>query len=163
MKEIKISKEIALEMRKNGIESLKFIAESNFLELFNREKKWEDFGMVKGYYVNSFCDPAIYDIFDVCNSEKSNRDVNPTIKECEMDTAMCQLRQWRDKANEESIFDWCDWNNYNQTKYVIYRVRNEIVLGKEFTLYQELAFKTEEIMEQFLKDHITLIHTAFGL
>lgn len=85
------------------------------------------------------------------------------MKECEMDIAMCQLRQWRDKINGESIFDWCDWRNSNQRKFCIYRHEDEIKIGIYFISYQELAFKTDEIMRQFFKDHNTLIRTAFGL
>lgn len=159
MKTVKISKEQAKEMHKSGIESLISIAESTYPDLFHKEKEWEDFGEIKGFFINSFGDVVFYS----CSSEQDNINTYPTEEEAERELALIQLRQWRDKANGEPLNDWCDWNNDNQIKCCISPFQKTWSKQNLKYLREELAFKTEEIRDQFIKDHKTLIDKAFNI
>ena len=157
MSKVKITAEQAKEMYK--IESLKAIAVEAYPEIFSQEKRWKDFGPIEGYYIDE--NSAIYRL-DMYRTSPPERNTYPTIKEAEQALAMCQLLQWRDKANGEPVEDWCEWDGYTYS-YLIYRYGNEIKIIKTYCYYGKLVFKTRQIAEQFLKDHKTLINQAFGL
>lgn len=157
MKTITISQETAKLMAESQSEILKNIAKENFPELFEKEKKWPEFGTVKGFYIKTDSGIAEANTTPMLD----NRNINPTKKEAESALALSQLRQWRDKANGEPILDWCDWDKANQAKNCIVRSGNEIKFDLYYVVFHELAFKTSEIRAQFLKDHKTLLKTYF--
>ena len=157
MSKVKITAEQAKEMYK--IESLKAIAVEAYPEIFSQEKRWEDFGPIEGYYIS---DNSVICRQDIYRTSPLERNIYPTEKEAEQALAMCQLLQWRDKANGEPVDDWCEWDGYTYS-YLIYRYGNEIKIRNTSYQYTQLIFKTRQIAEQFLKDHKTLINQAFGL
>lgn len=156
---VRISEEQAKEMHKSGIESLISIAESAYPDLFHKEKKWEDFGEVKGFLINSFGGIVFYSY----SSRQDNINTYPTEEEAKRELALIQLRQWRDKANGEPLNDWCDWEAPSQVKYCIAPELNSWQIVALSTHREELAFKTKEIRDQFIKDHKTLIDKAFNI
>jgi hypothetical protein len=160
MKTVNISLETAKEMQSSGIESLKKMAEETYPELVvPKQKTWEEFFNVEGYYIGDTCAIKEYDFGRTYNS---NRNTHPTEKEAESALALSQLRQWRDKANGGKLFDWADWADSSQDKYCIWRCLNRINSnGYHTSVFHELAFKTEEIRDQFLIDHLDLIKTYF--
>lgn len=161
MKEIKITEEQARQMYDSGIESLKSIAQSNFPELFHQEKKWEDFGEIEGFYIDG--DDGVILSYKSLESSSKNINIYPTETEAARELALIQLRQWRDKANGQPLADWCDWSNENQCKYCIKPIRKSWISDDAFKYRHELAFKTREIRNQFVKDHKSLIDKAFNL
>lgn len=126
----------------------------------HKEKEWKDFGDIEGYYINGFGKTIKY-TRDLANN--SNKDVAPTQKEAEAMIALIQLMQWRDKANGEPLADWCDWENGVQNKYTIYNYAGKIDSSTNYSANSILSFKTEEIRDQFLKDHRSLIERALPL
>jgi len=159
MKQVKITEEEAKLMHNTGVNRLKDIAESAFPVLFQKQNKWSDFGDIDGYYISSSSD--IFYVNTLSNNYTKN--IYPTKKEAEMGLAMAQLLQWRDRANEDLIDDWCDWNDEDQLKYGIYRDGDEIEDCVYTTSFDHLVFKTKTVVQQFKKDHKTLIRKAFGL
>lgn len=160
MKNTQITEEIAKEMYNSGSESLKQLAELNYPELFRKEKKWEDFGEVKGVYINIFGSTVNY------NSSVSNNDnmnIHPTSAEARRALALIQLTQWRDKYNGEPLEDWCDWEDETQDKYCIVAFEKTYTSSFLTTYREVLTFKTESIRDQFMKDHKTLLDEAFNL
>jgi hypothetical protein len=161
MKGIIITEEQAKQMYDSGVESLKSIAEINFPELFNTDKQWEDFGSVEGYYISS--DTNIHKLTYPQGSCNVNKNTYPSEKEAERELSLIQLRQWRDKANGEHLESWCDWSDKNQIKYSICAYENSWKKHDCFSYREILVFKTEEIREQFIKDHKSLINKTFNL
>lgn len=159
MKTVNISLETAKEMQTSGIESLKKMAEETYPELVvPKQKTWDKFGDVKGFYISNIGTITGY-LCDVSNRKNAN--THPTEKEAESALALSQLRQWRDKVNGEKLCDWADWKNKLQRKHCILRSSDEIISGYTSESFIEISFKTEEIRDQFLKDHLDLIKTYF--
>lgn len=159
MKTVNISIETAKEMQSSGIESLKKMAEETYPELVvPKQKTWEEFGTYKGYYISDTC---IIKKYQGEYSSSVNRNTHPTEKEAESALALSQLRQWRDKANGEKLCDWADWSHPDQYKYCIFRHKNLADYQTNINAFEELAFKTSSIRDQFLKDHLDLIKTYF--
>lgn len=124
-----------------------------FKPIENKKPKWEDFGKINGYWVNSYCE-----IRDAnCDSFASNKNVFPTKEEAEACLALSQLCQWRDKYNE----GWKpDWKNTTTMKYAIYIFNEEIRKDKTFRAQKVLSFKSEQIRDKFLEDFRELIEIA---
>lgn len=158
MKTVNISIETAKEMQSSGIESLKKMDEEAYPELVvHKQKTWEEFGKVKGFYIGNT--GTITTISGVSNILNAN--THPTEKEAKSALALSELRQWRDKANGEKLCDWADWSHPDQYKYCIFRHKNLADYQTNINAFEELAFKTSSIRDQFLKDHLDLIKTYF--
>lgn len=123
-----------------------------FKEIVKRIK-WEDFGSIKGYYVNA-CG-AIIPFTDV-QTNYSNANTWPTKEEAEACLALSQLCQWKDRYNE----GWRpDWNN-GTVKYVIYISGDVVFTSNSIFTQNLLSFKTCEVRDRFLKDFKDLIEIA---
>jgi hypothetical protein len=155
MKQTNITPEIAKDMYQSGIGSLKQLAVLNYPELFCEQKKWSDFGVVKGAYIDSYS--VVCRNVNFPTSYNDNKNTYPTTKEAESALALSQLCQWRDKANGEPLSDWADWSDKNQTKYVIDIINGKVSTSCYSKMFYDLAFKTREIRDQFMKDHRDLL------
>ncbi len=116
--------------------------------------KWEDFGEVKGFYVNTSGE-----IVNYTNTKPSNLNKNtfPSKEEAEACLALSQLLQWRDKYNEGWKPDWAD----NTVKHVINVINNEVTIRTEMNNYSSiLCFKTCNIRDKFLEDFADLLEVA---
>jgi hypothetical protein len=155
MKQTNITPEIAKDMYQSGIDSLKQLAVLNYPDLFSEQKKWSDFGVVKGAYIDSYS--VVCRNVNFSTSHNDNKNTYPTTKEAESALALSQLCQWRDKVNGEPLSDWADWTDNDQEKYCIIIHRNVIDTGISYNTFHDLTFKTPEIRDQFLKDHKDLL------
>lgn len=111
-----------------------------------QEKKWKDFGEVKGYYI-------YYDYikdYEGSSSNLSNRDVWPTKELAESALALSQLLQWKQKDYPEKG-NWRVWND---------RMSNQIICDYLLSFDGPLRFVSEEDGEQFMKEHKTLLEIA---
>ena len=117
--------------------------------------KWEDFVIVKGYYLNSDC--FVIGLGDEPNNY--NKNIFPTKEEAEACLALSQLCQLRDAYNGKPLADWCDWADDN-TKYCIEICDNRISKDYYSTYKKVLAFKTEELRDKFVENFRELIETA---
>lgn len=119
-----------------------------------KKPKWEDFGVISGWYVSSNSKLTDAPFMESCNF---NRNIFPTMEEAAACLALSQLCQWRDVYND----GWKpDWRFYREDKYVIYIEHNEISTGLETLRKCVLAFKSEEIRDKFLIDFKDLIEIA---
>lgn len=119
----------------------------------DEEKKWEDFGEVKGAYIND--QSKIIDWYN--ESSDNNRNTFPTREEANAyGLALPQLLQWRNKVNGDWKADWSPDSRSN--KFCIYQNGYGLTIHPCYSLYQPLHFQTREIAEQFLKDHRTLLN-----
>lgn len=74
--------------------------------------------------------------------------------------ALMQLITLRDIYNDS----WePDWSNYNETKYCIYGWSNIVTIDIFSSDHRILAFKTEELRDEFLRNFKDLIEKAKGL
>jgi len=115
--------------------------------------KWEDFGSVKGYYINSFS--SISRIFSE-PSNADNKNTWPTKEEAEACLALSQLCHWRDKYNEGWKPDWSDVSD----KFKICYFDNTISIEQGTTIRRVLSFKTKEIANNFRQNFKDLIEIA---
>lgn len=116
--------------------------------------KWEDIGLVKGYYVNDISKLWPYS----ANAMESNRNTFPTKEEAEACIALSQLLQWRDKYNE----GWKpNLQNVNDLKFVIYSACGFIKSTSASNKFPAiLSFKSPEIRDKFGKDFLELLEIA---
>ena len=83
-----------------------------------------------------------------------------TEKQAKSALVMAQLSQLKKVYNG----DWeADWNNCNQHKHVILRSSDKLYKHTKITAYHFLAFKSEEIRNEFLKNFEQLIRDYFEL
>lgn len=136
----------------DGYEAVKTETGYEIVPETNKEKKWEDFGMVSGWFVGYDSNISSHSSIVAYTYD---RNVFPTKKEANAyGLVLPQLLQWRDKVNG----DWkADWSRDIEKKYCIIQMENEIGIVVYHYTYSPLHFKTEEIAEQFLKDHKSLI------
>lgn len=122
------------------------------------EEKWEDFGEVEGWYINSMTNINKLNMPE--EASKDNRNTYPTKELAEAGLAQIQLLQWRNKVWKENGNWNPDWNNNSYSKWCVLFIKNEIRLDVFFTSSKWLCFPTREIAVQFLKDHKSLIEQA---
>ena len=118
-------------------------------------KTWEELKRIEGYYIDTYScvKPASINL----NPTSYNKNVIPTKRLAEAMLALCQLLQLREAYND----GWQpDWANSNQYKYVITTQLNVITttIGQHYNVI--LAFKTEGLRGEFLKNFKSLIEIA---
>lgn len=152
---IELSLELARDIYKGDNEELKKLVLENFSkeELENKQKKWEDFWEVLWYYISDS-----WKIFSYHGDGPywSNKDTRPTKELAEAALALSQLCQWRDKVNDWWKLDWEE----NIVKYSIVSYENVVCNDCAIGFSRIMTFKTEEIRDQFMKDHKDLLEIA---
>ena len=117
-------------------------------------KSWEGLLGVSGCYVDS---NSKVDVFKGCFTKEETKNVFPTRAEAEACLALSQLCQLRDRYND----GWKpDWKNEKELKYVIEIFWDNIVKREYECRYKVLAFKTEELRDEFLENFRELIWIA---
>jgi hypothetical protein len=117
-------------------------------------KSWEDLYEVGGWFVDFHSDVVTSGSMRTGDSVKNRF---PTKEEAEACLALAQLCQLRDRYNS----GWKpDWKNEKELKYVIEIFWGNIVKREYDCRYKVLAFKTEELRDEFLKNFRELIWIA---
>lgn len=117
-------------------------------------KSWKEFGEVQGWFVSELSD---IDYSEGHSTDYRDKNVFPTRAEAEACLALSQLCQLRDRYND----GWKpDWKNEKELKYVIEIFWDNIVKREYECRYKVLAFKTEELRDEFLKNFRELIWIA---
>lgn len=121
-------------------------------------KNWCDLKFIKGFFVNGESEiKEINETRDKILAIEGNRNVFPNREEAEACLALSQLCQLRDRYND----GWKpDWKNEKELKYVIEIFWDNIVKREYDCRYKVLAFKTEELRDEFLKNFRELIWIA---
>ena len=119
-------------------------------------KRWEDLGVIRGYYVNAHSE--LRD-FECCTGKDSNKNTFPTKEEAEACIALAQLCQLRDRYNDGWKPNW----NKETDKYTI--IYNSDKIDTSFSVYSQriLSFKTVELRDKFLENFRDLIEIAKAL
>lgn len=119
-------------------------------------KRWEDLGVIRGYYVNAHSE--LRD-FECCTGKDSNKNTFPTKEEAEACIALAQLCQLRDRYNDGWKPNW----NKETDKYII--IYNSDKIDTSFSVYSQriLSFKTVELRDKFLENFRDLIEIAKAL
>lgn len=121
-------------------------------------KTWEELGEIDGYYTDGFSD-----VFP-CNAPQpytnkayeGNRNTWPTRKEAEASIALAQLCQLGDRYNRGWKPDWADANTKPCIEFRGDKMQGNGWMGKRAIL----AFKTEELRDEFIKNFADLIEKA---
>ena len=116
-------------------------------------KTWEELKNIAGYCV------ALYsNVSDISNSDThpTNRNVFATEQQAKACIALAQLSQLMAVYNDGWVPDWND----TKYKYVIYLQNNKIATTSYSSIQSFLAFKTEEIRDEFIENFKELILTA---
>lgn len=88
---------------------------------------------------------------------EDDRNLLPSEELAEAMLALCQLIQLRDCYND----GWTpDWTNSDETKYVIFQHKGEIILDRCWSTNKILTFKIAGLRDQFLENFIDLIEIA---
>ena len=127
--------------------------EIRFRPVSKSKPKWEDFGEIRGYYIERDCYLSRFENDATCLQD---RNIWPTKEEAEACLALSQLCQWRDKYNE----GWKpDWKN-RDTIWCICITHDCVRTFSTMTENHALAFKTQKIRDKFLEDFRELIEIA---
>ena len=123
-------------------------------ELTKKElpKTWERLILVEGAYCASDCEIAVGRYHTV----SSSRNMFATKEQAEASIAMAQLTQLMKAYNGDWVADWMD----SSPKYTIYMHKNKPVIREWGYSKKFLAFKSNDLAEQFLENFKDLIETA---
>ena len=113
--------------------------------------RWEDLGGIRGYYTDEYSDVEYY---HRSNPDKVNSNVYATQPQCKAHLAQAQLSQIMKEVNG----DWeADWRDDSQTKYAIILFVFGYDVGEYTTLRKFLAFKSQELAEQVMRENTDLL------
>lgn len=151
---IQVPEGYEIDREKSTFESIVF----RKVEAEELPKRWEDLKIIKGFFVNGESEiKEINETRDKILAIEGNRNVFPTKEEAEACLALAQLCQLRDRYND----GWKpDWKNEKELKYVIEIFWDNIVKREYENRYKVLAFKTEELRDEFLENFRELIWVA---
>ena len=164
---LEISLEEAKELYEKGI--MKEKLEECYPELKKKQfvEKWEDIGLLEGYYIVSNSEikqteknPKLFSL------HPENRNISPSKQLLESQLAEIQLAQILYDYYGENTEDWVDWEDDCQTKYFAYydhRDNRLMVYEGYCTQQQRLYFKTEKDGNQSIKLHKDLWLQYFGV
>jgi hypothetical protein len=134
-------------------------------------KTWEEFCEITPksgeYFIGVGSKIIPFSRWNGAKRYQEDKNVLPNKETAEAMLALCQLIQLRDCYNDGWKPDWSKtnptkvwWNISGISKYTIYFNENQITRGSETSRQQILAFKTEELRDQFLENFRDLIETA---
>ncbi len=118
-------------------------------------KSWEELDEIKGWYVDT--GSGIED--KQVGTYRHNRNVFVTEEQAEAAVALAQLTQLREVYRQGWKPDWKD----GSAKDVIEKYSGELVGDSYFNRSFFLAFQSEEVRDQFLKNFKELIEKASPL
>lgn len=160
MKELKIAIPEGYEIDKENSTFEKIVFKKKINELPNT---WEEFcemhEVTKNQHFINFSS-AIHQ----CTNRKRilvvDKNVCPSKKSAEAHLAMIQLEQLRNVYRR----GWVpDWNDHDELKYYIYRVKDKIFISKSVISSSFLAFQDSETAYKFLNNFEYLIKQAGDL
>lgn len=152
MKSISLKKFI----EENTPEGMEYDSENSTPEniVFKEKAKgtrWESLGKIGGYYLTSNSD--LFNASDLPTTP-DNKNLYATEAQCKAHLAQAQLSQIKKKANEGWV---ADWTNATQAKWCIYLYNDAYHIGSFSLAHQFLAFKSEELAEQVLRENKDLL------
>lgn len=120
-------------------------------------KSWEEFGKIKGWFVDNMCEIDYYSEGD--STDYRDKNLFPTEEEAEACIALAQLCQLRDRYND----GWKPNYKDNNVKYLLYYCGDTITKSHTTGASNLLVFKTEELRDKFLENFKDLIEIAKSL
>jgi hypothetical protein len=113
-------------------------------------KRWEDIGVLSGYYITDECKISGY--LEV-TSRACNKNMLPTNKVAEGVLVECQLLMLRDIYRQGWKPDWSD----GTLKYCIFFFEGSVAPGRYIDSAHIFAFQSEEIRDEFLENFNDLL------
>lgn len=132
---------------------------STFTRIILKQKpqkiQWEDFGQVKGYFVNS---DSHHTYYVHSKAHQNNKNTWPTEQEAKASVALSQLCQWRDKYNE----GWSpDFTNLMNSCYIIYHNGSSFIRSSSTLTFPTIfRFKDAATRDKFYEDFKDLLEEA---
>jgi hypothetical protein len=152
---VKISIQTANRWYNGTDKELKELAVQTYPELAKKElpKSWEELERIKGFVVENNC----YIGSSNTISSITNRNVFATKEQAEACIALAQLSQLREVYRN----GWVpDWKSFEQDKFIIDFMSNEINKSCYNTAETFLSFQDEETRDVFLENFKELIEIA---
>lgn len=118
-------------------------------------KSWEELDVIKGWFVNTGSEIGYTQV----GTYRHNRSVFVTEEQAEASIALAQLTQLREVYRQGWKPNW----NEGSAKDVIEKYSGEVVGDSYFNRSFFLAFQSEEVRDQFLKNFKELIEKASPL
>lgn len=154
---VKISLETATRWHNGTDNELKELAVQTYPELAKKEllKSFEELDKISGYYISTYSE--LYNSTGM-NVER-NHNTFATENQAKSSIAMAKLSQVMAVYNDGWV---ADWSKDSENKYCLYMVRNKIILQRLTIEKRFLAFKSNEIAEEFLANFREDIETYFN-
>ena len=116
-----------------------------------KSTRWEDLDKVEGYYTDEDSRGKYHSHYE---PDVENKNLYATEAQCKAHLAQAQLSQIMKEVNG----DWeADWSDDSQTKYAIILFKFGYDVGEYTTLRKFLAFKSQELAEQVLRENTDLL------
>ena len=147
--------------KKNSVMDTLLLANFTKEELEKKQlpKSWHGLVRIEGYYINN--SGVIMKTTIVGSTQNDyNKIIYATLSQARSALAKAQLSQLMKAYNGECK---ADWTNVYTNKYTISRMKNELKFGMSQWVYEFLAFPTEELRDEFLKNFQELINEYFEL
>jgi len=156
---LKLSLKEAIELYKNGDDSMKALLLTSFTEdeltCPVKPKSWNDLELIKGSWVSS--ESEVYYADTPLSDEHMN--VFPTKKQAEASIALAQLLQLMQHKYWNG--DWIpDWSDGRENKYVIVNINGFFTVENMVLYSRVLAFKTIEKGKEFVESYPELLEQA---
>lgn len=119
-------------------------------------KRWEDLGVIRGYYVDLNSSVILAD----ATPHDANRNIFATKEQAKAAIALAQLSQLREVYRQGWVPDW----NTEDSKYVIESFKGKISTEKYSSFSSSfLSFQSEQVRDEFLRNFKDLIEEASPL
>ena len=118
-------------------------------------KKWENLGIVKGFYIESNSEISL--TYGGATTFGEYKNVLPTKELAEAMLAMCQLLYLRDIYNDGWVPNWkCDLTG----KCAIINRESQLYIANSIIVSHPMIFKTSELRDEFLTNFRDLLEIA---
>lgn len=143
----------------NKVERDALIKELQAMTFNELPKRWEELGVIEGFYVNEDCEPEEVINTSICEESRSTF---PTSEQAEASIYLAMLMQLRDVYRE----GWVpDWELAGETKYSVTKEQNQWKCYVSKYVSTPFSFQTQERAELFLEnfgDYLEKIKPLFS-
>jgi hypothetical protein len=115
-------------------------------------KSWDDLRPKTAWYISSNSQIIQH---NEPSLSRCNHNLLPTEETAEAMLVLCQLTMLRHEARNGWVPDYI---NRNENKYCFHICENKWALANNYHVHEFFSFQTEEIRDEFFKNHIDLLN-----
>jgi hypothetical protein len=115
-------------------------------------KSWNDLDLKNTWFINRY---STIELINEPFNSPENYNLLPTEEIAEAMLVLCQLTMLRHEARK----GWVpNYTNRTENKYCFHICENKWALANNYHVHEFFSFQTEEIRDEFFKNHIDLLN-----